>query len=663
MTSDLQSIISKCDIEVAYRSDHSPISLSVQFNTHEKGSGTWKFNNALLYDKEYIASVKTCIAECVEQYGKNSGEVENLENIEFSITDQLFWETLKLLIRGKTISYSSFKKKERSKEEKELENQLKKLNDEESTEENRDKLTNLELKLRTVRESKIKGAIMRAKAKWQIEGERSTKYFCNLEKRNFIEKVIPSLILDNGEIVKDQNRIRTEQKLYYQELYISRKTNITDEHKKNFFSSENPFIKILNEEQRRDLEGEISSLEMHTALKNMKNGKSPGLDGFTTEFYNFFWHDIKYFLLRSFREAFQKGNLSISQTQGIITCLPKDGKPKHFLKNWRPISLLNVDYKIIATCIANRIKKVLNYLISETQTGFMKGRYIGECTRLIYDLIEKTNEEDIPGLLVLLDFEKAFDSLEWNFISEALKFLGLGDTIVKWFETLYKKSQSCIQNNGHLSDFFPIQRGVRQGDPLSPYLFILCLELLSASIKFDNDINGIKIQNSEYLLSQYADDSTLFLDDNEVSLNSALNRIAMFASCSGLRANFDKTQVVWIGARRGCGVELKTDKKIMWNHTGNFKLLGIQYCLGKNNIYMDNYVEKIQKVKNLLSDWSFRNISIYGKITVIKTLVLPILVQCFTVLPNPSQDLLKDLQSICFKFVWDGKVDKIKRIF
>ena len=111
VTSDLQPTISNCDIEVAYRSDHSPISLSVQFNTHGKGSGTWKFNNALLYDKEYIALVKTCIAECAEQYRKNSSETENIEDIELSISDQLFWETLKIMIRGKTISFSSFKKK------------------------------------------------------------------------------------------------------------------------------------------------------------------------------------------------------------------------------------------------------------------------------------------------------------------------------------------------------------------------------------------------------------------------------------------------------------------------------------------------------------------------------------------------------------------------
>ena len=107
----------------------------------------------------------------------------------------------------------------------------------------------------------------------------------------------------------------------------------------------------------------------------------------------------------------------------MITCIPKEGKPKHFLKNWRPITLLNVDFKIASACIANRIKPILRNIISETQKGFLKGRYIGECTTLIYDLIDKLEEDDIPGLLLLIDFEKAFDTVEWSFIEKNIAIL------------------------------------------------------------------------------------------------------------------------------------------------------------------------------------------------------------------------------------------------
>ena len=109
----------------------------------------------------------------------------------------------------------------------------------------------------------------------------------------------------------------------------------------------------------------------------MKNNKSPGIDGFTAEFYKFFWNNLGVYLVRSLNYAYITENLSVTQKQGIITCIPKEGKSKEYLKNWQPISLLSVDLKIGSAPIAARIKKVLNTLISESQSGFIKGRYMG----------------------------------------------------------------------------------------------------------------------------------------------------------------------------------------------------------------------------------------------------------------------------------------------
>jgi hypothetical protein len=122
------------------------------------------------------------------------------------------------------------------------------------------------------------------------------------------------------------------------------------------------------------------------------------LDGFTSEFCKFFWIDFQEYAIKSLDFAYENSLLSVSQKQGLITCLPKEGKPKHLLKNWRPISLLKVDYKIGSPYIAQRLKTVLKKLISNRQTGFQKGGYIGECTRLILDIIVRTKEEHIPGL-------------------------------------------------------------------------------------------------------------------------------------------------------------------------------------------------------------------------------------------------------------------------
>ena len=126
---------------------------------------------------------------------------------------------------------------------------------------------------------------------------------------------------------------------------------------------------------------------------------------------SFFWKDLKLFIIKAINCIFYKKELPISQRLGIISCLPKGDKPRQYLKNWRPITLLNVLYKIISGCLSQRIKDTLDHIISETQSGFLKGRYIGENTRFIYDILSFTELHNIPGLLVLIDFEKAFDSI------------------------------------------------------------------------------------------------------------------------------------------------------------------------------------------------------------------------------------------------------------
>jgi hypothetical protein len=152
----------------------------------------------------------------------------------------------------------------------------------------------------------------------------------------------------------------------------------------------------------------------------MKNNKSPGSDGFTAEFFKFFWKDLKGYILRAITCIFDKKVLPISQRLGIIACIPKGDKPRQYLRNWRPITLLNVLYKLISGCLSNRIKPSLNSIISDTQSGFIKGRYIGENTRFTYDLMSYTESNIIPGLLVLVDFEKTFDSVSWSFLYKAL---------------------------------------------------------------------------------------------------------------------------------------------------------------------------------------------------------------------------------------------------
>ena len=292
-----------------------------------------------------------------------------------------------------------------------------------------EKLDRLKQNLEEIRKEYIKGLFVRTKVKWIEEGGKPTKYFLSLEKRNYINKTVTKLIQDNDKIITEQSEILREIEKFYKNLYACRDDTLTDVDLESILDMED--VKILDQETKNQLEGAITIDEALTAVKNMKNDKSPGSDGFTAEFYKFFWKDIGHFLIRSINLGFQKGELSTTQKQGIISILPKGDKPREFLKNWRPISLLNVSYKIVSACIANRIKKVLDFLIHNNQKGFLKNRFIGENTRIIYDVLQNTQERNIPGILLLIDFEKAFDSISWKFMYKTLKIFNFGPELIQ----------------------------------------------------------------------------------------------------------------------------------------------------------------------------------------------------------------------------------------
>ena len=147
-----------------------------------------------------------------------------------------------------------------------------------------------------------------------------------------------------------------------------------------------------------------------------------------------FWGKIGHLVVRALNTSFVRGKLSSTQREGVIICIPKGDKAREYVKNWRPITLLNVVYKIGSACIANRLKNILPSIIDEDQTGFIKGRYIGDNVRLIYDMISYLNCKNLPGLLLNVDFEKAFDSLDWSFMKKVLRAFGFGSDFCRWID-------------------------------------------------------------------------------------------------------------------------------------------------------------------------------------------------------------------------------------
>ena len=187
-----------------------------------------------------------------------------------------------------------------------------------------------------------------------------------------------------------------------------------------------------------------------------------------------------------------------------------------------------------------------NFTASNTRTSYLEGRFISENIRLISDILNFTMDQDIEGIALFIDFEKAFDSLDWEYLFKALDTFHFGSDFKTWVKTLFTNISSCIINNGFASGPFTLKRGVRQGCPLSGLLFILAAEILSCSIRASDHIKGIRDLNKEKKLSQYADDTTSFCKDKE-SLGKLLELLDLFKVCSGLKLNQSKSEAMWLG--------------------------------------------------------------------------------------------------------------------
>lgn len=386
----------------------------------------------------------------------------------------------------------------------------------------------------------------------------------------------------------------------------------------------------------------------------MKRNKAPGLDGLPAEFYLRFWDVVGADLVAVLNDCFSSGSLSLSQRRGVISLSFKKGD-RLDPKNWRPISLLNVDYKLASRTIAGRLLRVIHLVVHRDQTCGVPGRFIGENVTFLRDVVSYAESAGTAVAILSLDQEKAFDRVDWGFLRSTLVTMGFGPQFIAWVDLFYRQVQSAINVNGHLTPFFGLSRGVRQGCPLSPLLYVLVSEVLACSIRSNPRIVGLSLPGCPPLspISQYADDTSLILTSDD-GIKAALEVYHQYERASGSKINFGKSKGLWLGGWRG-----RTDSPVPFDWTpSKLKVLGV--FIGPGNLEEDNWRPRISAVDHVLKSWRSRVLTFRGKALVINALALSRVWYVASLIHMPAW-VETELTRLVFSFFWSGKRELVAR--
>ena len=632
-------------IHTGIKSDHDMPYLIFAPSKHKQGPGFWKFNTTLLEDKEYIDQTVKLIREEKAKKYKNIMEK---------------WDCIKLSIRGHTIQYSSRKKRSRNNKLVALERKLKMLYQDLidgseifSSENIKTQIGKVEQDIQEIVEYKLRGSMIRSRKDWHNNGEKKSKFFFNLEKSNYKKKNRYQIRLGTtGEITNDRDKILQEQYLFYENLYTSEHVELSD----SFFDDIN--IPKLTEADNDLLIEPITMEEIKGILWEMKKDKVPGTEGFPPEFYRTFWEEVKHILTQVIIDAAKEG---FTQTvrRAIIALMEKANKDLLDISCWRPLSLCNTDLKILSKLLAHRLNKVLPKIIHNDQTGFLKNRGLTDNVIDLISAVEHCELNEIDALLVSYDLEKAFDRVEWNVLLKIMQKFGFHQEYIEMIKTLLTGLESCTINCGFTSPYINVTRGLMQGSPISSSLFLLTVEILGLKIRQNPNIEGIQVDEAikDKKIGQYADDLWSLIKASQENLNNLLKTVQNFCAGTGLRINYNKTQIVRIGSLRNSDATYYTEKPIHWSPST--KILGITINPNREEMLKQNFDSLLAKMAKVLNVWKSRTLTLMGRIQVVNSLIISMCTQKFTCLTTPHESFFKEARKTITNFLWKGGKAKI----
>jgi hypothetical protein len=459
-----------------------------------------------------------------------------------------------------------------------------------------------------------------------------------------------------NEWIEDEEDLKEMVNNYYKNLFATPDSNIQWQQTRYSY----PTINELDYDQLKE---DISNVEIKNALFAMNPWKAPGPDGFPAGFYQNGWSAVGSSIC-TFVKSIWSNPIDVASVNFTDICLiPKVDKPES-VSQFRPISLCNVSYKIITKIIVNRLKQIIPQVVSPFQTGFVPGRNITENIVIAQEMLHTmTRMRTRVGFFVIkVDLSKAYDRLSWEFINRVLTEVNLPAVMINVIMNCITSVQSNVIWNGSRSDYFTPQCGVRQGDPMSPYLFVLCIDRLSHLIEEaieSGKWKPMRAGRNGPLISHlmFADDLLLFGQAEEENMTTVLNVLNMFCSMSGQQVNYDKSSIFFsrnVPATRRATLTEQAGLKEM-QRLGNY--LGVP-ALGRAPKAQD-FQYLVEKVKGRLAGWKAKQLSLAGRITLAKSVIQAIPIFPMMSMPIPKS-CLKEIEKAQRAFIWGDTEDKRK---
>jgi len=615
-------------------SDHSIFHFRLNLaEAQSAGPGYWKCNTEVLSDPDLIADMEMLCSGLKDELGAK---------------DTAWWETAKERFKNLIIIHSMRRADNTRRKIKDLERRIK--DSEEGIvflaggQEEHVRLLKKEMK--EILDERAEGAKIRSRVKVLNSEEKPSQYFIRKEKSRKDKSNLKELLI-NGVRVTGRTAVMKETSAFYKTLYSKEAIDAHD------MEAIKTFVRKLPEMHAELCDGPITATECRAAIKEMKDNKTPGTDGLPREFYAQFFHLFQDLFVDVLTSAFANGELSTSQRCGVITLACKDQSKADLLACWRPISLLNVDYKILSKVLSKRLASVLPECIHIDQTCCVPGRSIADNLHLVRNITDYCNAKNIPAAIVSFDQEKAFDRVSHDYLIQILQTYGFGESFIRWVTLLYTNVESSVIVNGWIGPKFSVTRSVRQGCPLSALLYVLCIEPLAEAIRRDGAFDGLKVPaaQEEIRISQYADDTNTIVT-TERSIETTLKWFNVYGRASGARINKSKCVGLWLGPWK-----YRKDSPFDFQWTTCVKIYGTYFGEDSVQRNADVVLGKVKRTANL---YQGRQLTLAGRATVANIAICSQLWYVGSCVLLPP-DTIKVLEKVIFKFIWNNRTELVSR--